>query len=319
MNTAVLAFGGLVALAVLAALVGARQLVQAAQSREQLVVRAEALGAAPEIVDDLQRRRSLLARLADRYDKSAFAAADRESLRKAFLPWSPSTYRLARIGIGIGSAGFFWYAFFHHPLPSTTLGFVIYLAVPWLLWSYRQDAYDKAFENQVPEVSQTIANGLRAGLSIRQALGRLPDRLDEPARGEFQRLNQSLALGDDLFKAFQALHGRMKSQDLKLLIDAIVIQHQAGGNLARLLTGIADILVAKGQLRCEANASAKSVRFTILLSAVTGLFLLTMFAGTSVMRPVLETPTGWAMIGGYIMLQIIIFVLANRFLLRFEV
>jgi tight adherence protein B len=96
-----------------------------------------------------------------------------------------------------------------------------------------------AFNEQLEMVLRMISNGLRVGLSMRQAIVLVTEELDEPARGEFMRVFGQTNIGVSLNDALDGLVRRMPSEELRMMVDAIRVQSQTGGNLAKIMDHLA--------------------------------------------------------------------------------
>jgi tight adherence protein B len=96
-----------------------------------------------------------------------------------------------------------------------------------------------AFNEQLEMILRMISNGLRVGLGMRQAIVLVTEELDEPARGEFLRVFGQTNIGVSLNDALEALVRRMPSEELRMMVDAIRVQSQTGGNLAKIMDHLA--------------------------------------------------------------------------------
>ncbi len=102
-----------------------------------------------------------------------------------------------------------------------------------------------AFNEQLEMVLRMISNGLRVGLGMRQAIVLVTEELSDPARGEFLRVFGQTNIGVSLNDALDALVGRMPSEELRMMVNAIQVQSQTGGNLAKIMDHLA--LTIKGR------------------------------------------------------------------------
>ena len=80
-----------------------------------------------------------------------------------------------------------------------------------------------------------MANSLRAGYSLLQTMELVAREAKDPIAGEFRRVVREVGLGMSTEEAMQNMLRRVPSEDLDLLITAINIQHEVGGNLAQIL------------------------------------------------------------------------------------
>ncbi len=138
-----------------------------------------------------------------------------------------------------------------YALMATRSGFLAALlvgvgvgALPWVVLVVKGMHRSRAFENQLPEVLDTLSASLRAGHGFDAALQTVANDLAEPAAREFRRVLTEVHLGRSLEDSLSDLGERIRSEDLKFVLDAIVIQRQVGGSLAELF----ELVVRDGPL-----------------------------------------------------------------------
>ncbi len=120
-----------------------------------------------------------------------------------------------------------------------------------------------AFKGQLELALRMISGGLRVGLSLRQALVLVIDELPDPARHEFMRIVGQTNIGVSIYDALDKLRERMPSEEVLMMVRAIRIQSQTGGNLAKILDNLADTIKSRRRidrkikvLTSESRASA---------------------------------------------------------------
>jgi len=87
-----------------------------------------------------------------------------------------------------------------------------------------------------------MANGLRSGYSILQAMDSVGNEMPDPIAEEFQRVVREVQLGVSTERAMNNMVRRIPSEDLDLMVIAINIQHEVGGNLAEILEVISYVI-----------------------------------------------------------------------------
>jgi len=123
--------------------------------------------------------------------------------------------------------------------------------------------------DQAPIVARAIADALAGGHSIRGAIAEAAHRggVPAPAGPELQATAHALALGDDLDLALDRLRDQARSPAYDLLVAAVLLQREAGGDLAGLLREIAGSLEATARAAREARTATAQARFTGLIVA----------------------------------------------------
>lgn len=135
----------------------------------------------------------------------------------------------------------------------------------------------QAFNNQLGDTLILLANSLRSGYSLLQAMETVSKELSAPISTEFGRVVREIGLGLTIEEALSHLLERINSDDLDLVITAINIQHEVGGNLAEILDTIAHTIRErvriKGQIRALTASQRLSGNIIALLPVAVGFFL----------------------------------------------
>lgn len=139
----------------------------------------------------------------------------------------------------IFAAGATW--FFGSPLaaiPFFTLG----IMAPRFFLRYLKKRRDDLFLVQLVDALMNMSNSLRAGFSLNQALELIHREMPNPMAQEMRLVCQELRLGVQIEDALQHLHQRMPSEDLDLVVTAIAIIRDVGGNLTEIFDNIAHLI-----------------------------------------------------------------------------
>ncbi len=109
----------------------------------------------------------------------------------------------------------------------------------------------KAFTNQLGDMLTMVANALRAGFSFMQAFELIAREMDAPIGREVQKVVNEVNIGVDLETALDNMQRRVNSPDFELVVTAVVIQRQVGGNLAQILDTISETINERIRMRRE--------------------------------------------------------------------
>jgi tight adherence protein B len=135
-------------------------------------------------------------------------------------------------------------------LAIPVFGFLGFL-LPKVWVARRAAARLRAFNDQLPDTMSLMSNALRSGMSLLQAMDLVAREAAPPMSEEFARVVREIGLGLAPEDALRHLSRRIQSEDLRLLVAAINVQHEVGGNLAGLLDSIADTIRERVQLKGE--------------------------------------------------------------------
>ncbi|HEY0613561.1 MAG TPA: type II secretion system F family protein [Candidatus Elarobacter sp.] len=124
------------------------------------------------------------------------------------------------------------------------------------------------FADQLELVLRLMASGLRAGLGLRQALVLVIDELDDPARTEFMRVVGQANIGQSVHDALESLARRMPSDECAMMVRAIRVQSQTGGNLAKVLEHLAHTIKERRRVFRKMRALTAEGRMTAWVIAL---------------------------------------------------
>jgi len=150
------------------------------------------------------------------------------------------------------------------PLPGLALAAAGPLAVARLL-AARRRRYRAAVDAGVPEIAVAIADALSGGRSLRSALADAAAGVSGAAGHELRRTAAELAAGAPTRDALEAMRVRARSPGMDALVAACLLQHRAGGDLARLLRDSARALEDQARLEDEVRSATAQARFTALI------------------------------------------------------
>jgi tight adherence protein B len=157
----------------------------------------------------------------------------------------------------------------------------------------------KQFNNQLGDMLNLMVNGLRAGYSTLQAMEAVSRELPRPISDEFHRVVQEMQLGIPMEQALEHLLRRINSDDLDLVVTAINVQREVGGNLAEILDVISFTIRERVRIKGEIaalTAQGQATAWVISLLPVVLVILLFLVNRDYIMAPFETMPLcGYAM------------------------
>lgn len=147
-------------------------------------------------------------------------------------------------------------------IPAIALFFLIGAFFPRFYLRYRQGKRLKAFGSQLPDTITLLANSLRAGSSFLQGIELVTREAQPPISEEFERVVREMSLGVALQPALINLSRRVASEDVELMVTAINIQSQVGGNLATVLDSIAFTIRERIRIQGEIQTLTAMQRYS---------------------------------------------------------
>ena len=177
---------------------------------------------------------------------------------------------------------------------------VVGFFAPRIYVNRRQQQRLRAFENQLADILGLWVNSLRSGYSVLQAMEAIAREAPNPSSLEFRRVVQEVQLGISMEEALDNMLRRIDSEDLDLVITAVNIQREVGGNLAEILEVIAHTIRERIRLKGEIRVLTTQGRYTgyIIGFLPIGLSLFLYASNPEYMGRMFENRTcGWPMIG----------------------
>jgi len=129
------------------------------------------------------------------------------------------------------------------------IGVVLGYMLPNLWLAQKHKKRVSAFNDGLSDMINTIVGSLRAGFSFTQALKTVSEEAKSPIKEEVEQIIKEMQYGISMENALIALKERMQSEDLELMIHAILIQKQVGGNLATILDKIVDTIRERNRIQ----------------------------------------------------------------------
>lgn len=142
------------------------------------------------------------------------------------------------------------------------LGGVLGFYAPRLWVRQLQARRLSAFNNQLGDTLILLSNSLRSGYSLLQSMETVSRELPPPMSTEFARVVREIGLGLTIEEALAHMLQRIQSDDLDLVITAINIQHEVGGNLAEILDTIAYTIRERVRIKGQIRAMTAQQRFS---------------------------------------------------------
>lgn len=172
----------------------------------------------------------------------------------------------------------------------------------------------KLFNEQLGDSITLISNSLKSGHSFLQAIDSVAKEMPEPISKEFEKVLREIKLGILTEKALENLLFRVESEDLELMITAVMIQRQIGGNLSEILDNISNTIRDRVRLKGEISALTAQGRLSgIIVSLLPVVLSLLLFlVNPDYLMELFRTTIGLVMISAAITNELIGIILINK-------
>lgn len=203
------------------------------------------------------------------------------------------------------------------------VGFFLAVALSFLGWkipkpfiNFLVERKIKAYQGQMVDAMTLLSNGIRAGLSMNQAIGMVVDEMPNPIAEEFNVILQQNRVGVPLEECLENLAERVPLQDNEMFVTSVNILKETGGNLAEVFDTIVDVIRERVRLQQKIDTFTAQGMFqgaTVFSMPyfIGGIYAL---SDPKSMVPLFTTPLGIAMliaalffdlIGGFVILKIV--------------
>lgn len=229
-----------------------------------------------------------------------FAQKWRRQLARADIKLTVAEYAAIHV---ISMIGFFLVGYFvifgQQLVMGIVSGFVGFFA-PRIYVARAMSKRLNTFEEQLPDTLGLWVNALRSGYSVMQSMEAISRDAPDPTSTEFKRVVQEIALGIDMQDALDHMLERVESEDLDLVVTAVNIQREVGGNLAEILEVISHTIRERVKLKGEIRVLTAQGRITgYLISGLPIILALFLYAiNPNYMGNLFENRAcGWPLLG----------------------
>ncbi|HET9752888.1 MAG TPA: type II secretion system F family protein [Myxococcales bacterium] len=231
-----------------------------------------------------------------------YVARSLSDLGDMFLFVEPRQILLLNLAalVGFAAAGFCMGGLFTAGLAAVAGFFAPAVAVRF----YRRRRV-KRFETQLTDALQQLANGLRAGLALAQAMEQVGREAQAPLAQEFGLFTKEIKLGMPMDEALAAMAARVGSEDLELVATSTNIARQLGGNLAEVFETIAATIRERFRLegRIAALTSQGKLQGVVVALLPLGVGFFLSAYRPDLMQPMFESAFGYVLVGAIVLLQ----------------
>ena len=226
-------------------------------------------------------------------------------LEQAEAPFKADTF-LLMTGVA-GAAGFALAWFTNAPVPFCPVAALATGSLPFMWLLYCRNRRFKKFALQLPDALELVGRALRSGHSLASGLSVVVQEMPAPIATEFAMAYEEQNLGVPIDEALKSMLKRMPNLDLKFFVTAVVIQRQAGGDLAEILDKIGHIIRQRFKIMGQVQALTGEGRISgvVLMALPIALFFAVYYLNPDYVMLLFTDELGRKMIAGGIVLQVL--------------
>lgn len=226
-------------------------------------------------------------------------------LQRAGLSWTVQTLLLMSVGLAIALGIMALIA--SGSMAIAVLATVTGAMLPNLYVRRKRARRLSAFEELLPEAIDLVARAIRAGHPLSAGFKMAADDGAEPVAEEFRRVFEEQRFGLPLQDSLLGMADRVSLVDVRILVTAILIHREVGGNLAEILDNLSEVVRSRFTIRRQLRVYTAQGRMTGYLLAVlpVALFTILYMMNPSYMSILFTDATGRALVTVAVFMQFI--------------
>ncbi|MGB1800009.1 MAG: type II secretion system F family protein, partial [Gammaproteobacteria bacterium] len=192
-------------------------------------------------------------------------------------------------------------------IAATIAVFVIILFLPSIAYRQMRKQRLRRFEQQLPDGLAMIAGAMRAGASLNIALESLVKEQPAPLSQEFELFLKEQRLGVDFEVSLKKMEERIPLQDFNMLVTALLINREVGGNLAETMETLGETLRRKAMMegKIQSLTAQGKLQGIVMTGLPVLLGVLLNFMEPDAMSKLWTTTIGWVVLAIIIVMEIL--------------
>ena len=148
---------------------------------------------------------------------------------------------------------------------------------PWYIIRRMDEQRRLKIEDQLADAMVSLANGIKAGLSLGQSLQILADQCPHPIQQEFQQMVGEYQMGKPLERVLDETRSRLKSENFALFSAAMQASRESGGRLNETVERIAHSVMEMQRLERKILSETAQARTSAVYMALAPFAVLIMY------------------------------------------
>lgn len=165
---------------------------------------------------------------------------------------------------------------------AAAIGLGVGLVLPVLVVRQRRTQRQTLLISQLPDALDLMSRGLKVGHPLNATIGSVARDMVDPVASEFGIILDQISFGDDLVSAFRDFADRVDVEDARYLATSVAIQNGTGGDLARILATLGQVIRGRITMRRKIHAISSEGRLTAIFMSLLPVFI---FGMTSITSP----------------------------------
>ena len=199
-------------------------------------------------------------------------------------------------------------------IPAMLAMLAIVMLLPSLFYRSMRNKRLKRFEAQLPDGLAMVSGAMRAGASLNIAMEGLVKEQPAPISQEFELLIKEQRLGVDFDLSLANMEKRNPIPDFSMLVTALRINREVGGNLAETMESLADTLRRKATMegKIESLTAQGKMQGIVMTGLPILLGVLLNFIEPVAMSKLWTTTVGWIVLAVIIGMELMGFFMIKK-------
>ncbi len=191
---------------------------------------------------------------------------------------------------------------------AATLGMLaVIILLPSIFYRSMRKQRLNRFEKQLPDGLAMISGAMRAGASLNIALESLVKEQPAPLSQEFELFLKEQRLGMEFEDSLKKMEKRIPIQDFSMLVTALLINREVGGNLAETMETLGETLRRKGMMegKIQSLTAQGKLQGIVMTGLPILLGVLLNFMEPEAMSKLWTTNIGYVVLAVIIMMEVL--------------
>jgi len=177
-------------------------------------------------------------------------------------PWTAYT-----AAAGAGVAAYLIAQLYFSPVVAAAEGLTSSVLILRGIFDWQTRRYVGRLTKQLPDAIGLISNAVLAGLPAVEGLRLVAREVEQPTRGEFDRVMQEISIGGSADVALLALHERTGVVEYGILAVTLGIQARSGGRLVETIQILAETIRQRLAIMARGHALASEAKLSAYIIA----------------------------------------------------
>jgi len=199
-------------------------------------------------------------------------------------------------------------------IPAMLAMLAILVLLPSIFYKSMRKKRLKRFEAQLPDALAMVSGAMRAGASLNIAMEGLVKEQPAPISQEFELLLKEQRLGVDFEVSLKAMEERIPIPDFAMLVTALLINREVGGNLAETMESLGETLRRKSTMegKIESLTAQGKLQGIVMTGLPILLGILLNFIEPEAMEKLWTTTIGWIVLTIIVVMELMGYLMIRK-------